>query len=1056
MPNSIIRQTVSNDIPDQFPALYRESGEMLVDFVQEYYKFVEENITNTREAFIVRDIDSTYDRFLNYFKNKYLSNLPTSGNTDPRFIIKHIQDLYSRKGSKESVLLYFRLFFSEDAEVFLPAGNILKPSDSIYGSNSYFEMEPVSSVGSYVIKRGDKVTGATTKSQAYVDNVIFKVFQGTIVPIVLLSNIVGTFSVDDDLEITNRTIPREVVIPRIRGSVTSADVNRYKRREANNKVGEEVLLISKNKGTGAKGIITGVTLSPSGSIEVNVEEPGWGYTKPVEMTVGSVIDDTPVASTTVVVYSSIKLDHKRTLKFAGDKTFYHIVSAVENIPANPNEYTVTLARGLNKAITTAQSVGIYRANSVNEFEMTNQVVIVHPDYDVQTTISAGDEIIFDFNYLWAAQQPDNTGPFYVQATNTLSSEFGYVYPLYTDQVLAAQKDVAGETATYTFSEYPGVNFYMPLYLQTAYDLNVLPQKYNWTGKIYESPLPFIYFNIDRFAAIDSMDITNQIDTPKYVFVNDEMIQLRTIVEFNDSADIAIGDFYEPETVYLVPDIIGDFFNTQINASDYDMSGPGQENLQTQFKDAFERQEFIIGGINNIEIIDSGYDYRNGIYVTAFQPTISKFLYADYGIEFANLTSVIVKGDKLSQEITLYTGEAYTVKAECIGRSGNVYFFRPLSFYRLDPDLPVVVRGNTLTMSSVENRSEGPFIGANAIIDSTTNDSVGQVQSIKIIDSGYLYNTDELVELRKVVSTTVTAGEIVAGLRYRVVNPGTTDLTLVGAPFNLERVEFVATADGSTLPEFDTSTTLTQLEYNYVAQANVNLLGSGYTEGFWRTTTSFLNNRDRVIRDNYYYQEYSFEISSSISPERYEESIKDNIVPVGTKLFSAPLINTINNLSADVDLEISSYNITSEDMATEEGVILSSIRYFLLAGAVGLTGTDPSTGANWSNMHNLLATDDGTGRILGQITGTIDAGDVSNSASALAIFKYTELGTTGDATQDANCQTLIDAINNDVSIRNDSIDNNGVTYYIWQHFEIIVSEAGEELLATNDSLIQNII
>jgi len=918
MPNSDIRQTVAIDIPDQFPALYREEGSVLVDFVQEYYKFVEENITNTREAFIIRDVDSTYERFLNFFKTKYLNNLPTSSDIDDRFVIKHIQDLYRKKGSKESVLLYFRLFFSEDAEVFLPASNIIKPSDSIYGSNAYFEMEPVSSIGEYVIKKGDKITGSTTKSQAFVDNVVFKVFSGQIIPIIILSNVIGQFSIDDGVQITNRTIERGVAIPRIAGSTISADVNRLKRRSANNKVGEEVVLISSQSGVGAKGIVSKVSNAPTGSIEVSVDDPGWGYTVPVVLTVGSVVSEATISSTTVVVSSSIKLDHKRTLKFSGDKTFYPIISAVENIPANPNQYTVTLARGLNSEITIAQQVDVYRANSVNEFEMTNQVVIIDKDYEVQTTINYDDQIEFDFDYAHA--EADNTGPYYVQATNTLSSEYGYVYPLYTDEATAASKDPSGDTSTFTFSEYPGVNFYMPLNVNGDYDLNVLPPKYKYSAKIFDAPLPFIYFNIDRFAKIDPIDTTNLIDTPKYVFVNGEKIKLRTIVEFNDSADLRIGELYEPETVNLIPDIIEDFFNTPLTSSDYDMSGPGKETFTTRIVDAFERQEFIIGGIKTIDVVDAGIDYRNSIYVNAFQPTISKFKYADYAIEFSDLTSIVTKGDILTQEIVLYTGEDYTVRAECTGRNGNTYYFRPLSFYRLDPDTQVNVRGNTLTLASVE-AVEGIYLGDNAIIDSTTNDSIGQVESIKIIDSGYSYSLREPVELQKEIKTLVTASEIVAGSRYVIVNPGTTDLTVLGAPLNLDRVEFLATADGTTLSHIDPTTTLNELSYEYVAIANVNLAGNGFTEGFWKTTTSFLNQSDRVIRDNYYYQEYSVEVSSSISPERYEESIKDNIIPVGTKLFSAPLINTSNNLSAEVDLEITSYNINVEDMTTENGEVI---------------------------------------------------------------------------------------------------------------------------------------
>ena len=130
-----VRDHISPTIAEQFPALYREEGDFLVQFVESYYEFNEERMD--RNIPKLRDVDTTLASFLIFFKKKYLQSLPLDTVVDTRFIIKHIQDLYKRKGSEESLRLLFRMFFDEEIEVFYPSTAILKPSDSIWGGAVY-------------------------------------------------------------------------------------------------------------------------------------------------------------------------------------------------------------------------------------------------------------------------------------------------------------------------------------------------------------------------------------------------------------------------------------------------------------------------------------------------------------------------------------------------------------------------------------------------------------------------------------------------------------------------------------------------------------------------------------------------------------------------------------------------------------------------------------------------------------------------------------------------------------------------------------------------------
>ena len=71
------RENIYTDIPSQFPSIYREEGQLFVEFVQAYYEYVDTTLPKFRDAFYARNVDTTdFDKFLLYFKNKYMDNLP--------------------------------------------------------------------------------------------------------------------------------------------------------------------------------------------------------------------------------------------------------------------------------------------------------------------------------------------------------------------------------------------------------------------------------------------------------------------------------------------------------------------------------------------------------------------------------------------------------------------------------------------------------------------------------------------------------------------------------------------------------------------------------------------------------------------------------------------------------------------------------------------------------------------------------------------------------------------------------------------------------------------
>jgi hypothetical protein len=714
-----IRNQIYTDIESQFPAIYREEGELFVEFVKEYYKYLDLRLNNFRDARIIRDIDTTYDRFLIYFKEKYLKDFPLPDTVDVRFLVKHIQDLYRRKGTEESLRLLFRIFFDEEIEVFYPSSAILKPSDSVYGSSIYLELKRVETYRDYPLRKGDRIRGSTSKATAFVDELVFLTIDGVIVPVAYLSNVIGTFIADDAVEIYRQGV-EGVILPGkiIYGSINQITVSPAN-RQAGNRVGDILRIRSNLYGKDATCIVTSISEAVTGVIEFAIQNGGWGY------------------------------------------------SARDQQP--------------------------------NELYISNQVLVLE---SANSTITELD---------------------------TISANNSLVVPLNSNSNNAFTETISG------------------------------------IGQVIAYEYPLVYLNTNANNAFDTLPFGGKVE----LYVNGDLnrpIVTSNISLFNESAKYDVAELNDIETVTFITDLIGDFIEVPLDSSNYGMSGPGQETLNTTLRDAFTPKTLEIGSITKLKVIDNGRDYKNDVKSLLRQPDIIKFDKRDIGIVFDSTDFLLTQGDIITQQIeiedlTYQTDRVpYTVKAEYLRREGNTFYFRQKSFYDFDNDFPIIIKNNQYNIITiVKDFSELPM-GANAHIDGRAKFAIGQVESVKVIDTGFRYRDGEEAELLDVNG-------------------------------------------------------------NVIATCFLGVKGQGQTEAKWKTTTSFLNDPTKVIPDNFYYQEYSYDVSSLLSAEKYERLVKDMVQVAGTIQFSSPLINSVNDFESNADISIEIYDLSEELIDVEANNIV---------------------------------------------------------------------------------------------------------------------------------------
>lgn len=275
-----IDKYISQQIESQFPSIYREDGPELVELIKHYYEFLEtqtnQSIHNARRMFEYRDIDHTLDSMLSFFRNKYLSDIDAS-TTDTRFLVKNILDLYRRRGSHEGLVLFFKMFYEKDIKVYYPAKDILRPSSSRWEVGAFLQLYPTDpqTLSNLNNKR---IFGSISKAEAVVNTIQFMIINSTLVPVIVLNNVRGTFERFDNIYTleNDELIEYGTIYGSLSEIIISNDANSLSK--SGNKIGD-ILSVESVTGKNAKAVVTKVSTSFSGEIIYEVVDGGFGYTR---------------------------------------------------------------------------------------------------------------------------------------------------------------------------------------------------------------------------------------------------------------------------------------------------------------------------------------------------------------------------------------------------------------------------------------------------------------------------------------------------------------------------------------------------------------------------------------------------------------------------------------------------------------------------------------------------------------------------------------------------------------------------------------------------------
>lgn len=217
-----IEKLISPLVQSHFPEFYKDEGPRFVDFVTQYYKWMESNdqtVSWSRNLFDTRDIDRTAPEFIQFYKQKYLGGIPLDTVANTQMLVKHSHDFYRSKGTAQNIELVIQGLFDEQASVYLPGSDILKTSDGTWIRPVYLELSVSERTKTYV---GKEIIGSDSGAKAFLESLVRRRIGTKFIEVAYLSNLRGDFITGEQITTVEDTALANS--PTVIGSMTTLTV----------------------------------------------------------------------------------------------------------------------------------------------------------------------------------------------------------------------------------------------------------------------------------------------------------------------------------------------------------------------------------------------------------------------------------------------------------------------------------------------------------------------------------------------------------------------------------------------------------------------------------------------------------------------------------------------------------------------------------------------------------------------------------------------------------------------------------------------------------------
>ena len=297
----------------------------------------------------------------------------------------------------------------------------------------------------------------------------------------------------------------------------------------------------------------------------------------------------------------------------------------------------------------------------------------------------------------------------------------------------------------------------------------------------------------------------------------------------------------------------------------------QGDSQTPIEDMLTTGDFTIGTITSLTSINPGSDYNANPFINIYNRYVAGFKRGDFAIDVQLIpgTGQFDIGETVTQTVSNVTSIKGTIKSI----NDTTLEIERLNFnvaFAEGVELVGVESGTRANIVGIEDRNIEIW-GTNAIVTGDVIVAAGVATGVEVIDSGFGYLENESVTM---------------------------------------------------IPANNSN--------SFVATGVANLENQGIGSGFWKTFNSHLNS-NKKIRDSVYYQEFSYDVISGQSLDKYEDILKKTLHVAGTRLFGSVSIESEIDLKTQTTFEVDEIievlipldTQQQENLDTEGGLALSS-------------------------------------------------------------------------------------------------------------------------------------
>ena len=867
-------------------------------------------IYNARKLPNLRDIDTTLDSFVVHFKEKYLKNIDFDVATNKKLLVKNSLDLYRAKGTSRAVDLFFRLMYGAESKVLYPGEKMFRLSDGEWHRPVYLEITHSEYTVNLV---GKEITGAISGAKAFVEKYIKRIVPGGFVYILQLSAVRGEFVRDEILKVGQVVVGAPVVLGSLNNTTITAGGQGFS-------VGD-IVKFNSSKGEGALARVVSIG-EASGIIEFDIIESGYGYT--VNGITGLSAAETAQRSQTIVSENNIEVTGVTTSNTQYFKLFEGVTQPRAQIVYDHATNNALLTVGSSVRVSNAThntAFGVIMTNDANTSNTSIGTLLI--GITDNGTVTAGDGVYLISNASISANigsvntavsATGNVMGWSIKATLSLGSVSNSAGLAFGDVVYQSDGIIETANAVIQSINITGISGNVEVANLNGAFVNSLP--------VLVKSKPTINGSVTAVkTSVGIYNVTNAFSTsynlPVFFSLTGTSANVNVIGEGTDAA-YKIGSLDNGETVYLNTDLVGannasnvPFLNVSLNATAYGFSKTPAANASSVLFDALSFSNFTIGSIATLNNINPGLDYNLDPFTLAYQPLITGLDKKDYVFTVANSTGSFSIGETIEQDA--YDLLGYTLQANGSGLSvGEKVYQNTWSGYVYS----INAAANTINVINATAAFTNSSISGNLYSYSNASydmDILSATQAnVSVTAKGIIKDViDNTVYVKRIqfddyflVGNTITGD--VTGATSIITDIGTDNTSRV-IGYNAD-ISALAAAGSGVVKELEITDSglgyMNDQELVFVSEGGERtgtavaiINGIGKSKGYYRRGGSFAS-ADYKIQDGYYYQEYSYEIFSSVPLDKYSEMFKKVVHVAGTKLFGSVLVESFKPVTIE--------------------------------------------------------------------------------------------------------------------------------------------------------------